>query len=386
MFLKFIKISLVALFFSFTLANFGSVFRSDGFNLYFFDIVTLFSCLLLALYIIKKHYFSVNLSFLIGNLFGLMSFIILILSHHYFNFDDGLKSFFYLGRFLIYFYNSYFIYILLKEREISINFLKKLFFGNFIFLIILILVQIVWFNDLYSVSNFGYDPHFGRVVGSFLDPNFLGFYLVLYLWIATFIFPNAFVSFTSFFLILATQSRSSFLTLFLFLGLWFLIKRKLMPLIFALLAIGFVVITPMLQRFEHISKSNDSINLRLQSFENGFLIAQFSDYMGIGFNNYKTYQKTLGLLEESRLNTNFSNFNDSSFISIYVFSGFLGILIFVIFLATFLKNDFGIMLICLILFNSNMNNSLFYPPTSFTILLLLFITVLGNRFFINFKT
>jgi len=381
----FLKVILTLTFLSFTFANFGSVIRSSGFNIFIFDIFSLISCILMTIYLVKRKKFIINLQFLLGNFFGFFCLFILFFSFSYFNFEENLKSFFYLIRFFLYFYNSYLIYILYKEKEIQLTFVKNLIFVNFLFLILLIIIQIIWFHDLSEVTEYGYDPHFGRVVGSFLDPNFLGFYLILYLWITTFIFPNKIVSLTSIFILLATQSRSALLTLFLFFGLWFLFKRNAESLIYALLTLAFVLLTPMLQKIEHFSRPNDSANLRLQSFENGLLISQFTDYMGIGFNNYKSYQKSLGLLEESRLNTNVSNFNDSSFISIYVFSGVFGVLIFMVFLISFIQNVSGFILLLIIIFNSNMNNSLFYPPTSFTIFLLMFMTTLGKQFFSKLK-
>jgi hypothetical protein len=379
MFLNFIKLCVVVLVFSFTFANFGSIFRSGGLNIFIFDIVSFLIFFPLVIYILKLKKFSVNLPFIFGNFFGFLSLTVLYFSFQNFNLEENLKSFFYLSRFFVYFYNSYLIYILISEKELTQEFIKKVLFINFLFFIFLIIVQLTIFYDLSEISVYGYDPHFGRVVGSFLDPNFLGFYLILYFWFATFIIENRIISISSFSLILATQSRSALLTLFIFFLLWLIIKRKIDPLIYSMLTVVFILFSPMLQKFEHYSKANDSVNLRFQSFENGYLISRFSDFLGIGFNNYKNYQKSLGLLDESRVNTNVSNFNDSSFVSIYVLSGILGLSVFILFLSSFLKNTSALILILIVFISSNMNNLLFYPPISFTIFLFIFISLLEKK-------
>lgn len=58
------------------------------------------------------------------------------------------------------------------------NFLRVFYIFTFLFSL-LGLVQFVLYPDLRNLSYLGWDPHFGRIFSTFLDPNFAGFVMVM---------------------------------------------------------------------------------------------------------------------------------------------------------------------------------------------------------------
>ena len=125
-----------------------------------------------------------------------------------------------------------------------------------------------------------------------------------------------------------------------------------------------------ISRIEHTSRANDSVNLRFESYQNGFNLAYFSDYLGIGMNNYKVYQKSFLMTFND---TNSSNFNDSSWISVMVFGGVIAVFLLFLFFLSLTTSISGFVVFAIIFINSNIINSLFYPPLMFYILLTMYL-------------
>lgn len=373
---SFLKVLFYILVLSQTLGNFGSIFRSLGLNLYLYDVIALISILILGIIVFKQRLFRITLPFLI--LFTLYGVLVLVSFFSYQNigFSESVRSFLYLLRFGVYFFLLYFVYLTIRSKEVSNEFLMKVLRDNYIFLVLLCLIQWVFFQDLGEYQKFGYDPHVNRLVGPFMDPNFLGFYLVLYLILNSKFIHSNFILFSSSTLIFLTQSRSALISFFIFMTFWFLYQKNLKYLFVILLMLLGIFGSPIISRIEHTSRANDSVNLRFDSYENGLNLTQFSDYLGVGFNNYKIYQRSFSMGFDD---TNSSNFNDSSWISLLVLGGLLSVVLLFGFLLSINFSVLGLVLLFITMINTNIINSLFYPPLTFMILLVMFV----NYYFVK---
>jgi hypothetical protein len=151
---------------------------------------------------------------------------------------------------------------------------------------------------------------------------------------------------------------------------WFLYQKNLKYFFVILLMLLGIFGSPIISRIEHTSRANDSVNLRFDSYENGLNLTHFSDYLGVGFNNYKIYQRSFSMGFDD---TNSSNFNDSSWISLLVLGGLLSVVLLFGFLLSINFSVLGLVLLFITMINTNIINSLFYPPLTFMILLVMFV-------------
>ncbi len=88
----------------------------------------------------------------------------------------NLVSLSYLLRTLLYFI---FFALIINEKLPLVSLRKALLIG-LLLLLVSSLVQYVAYPDMRNLLYAGYDPHLGRLVGPYLDPNLLGVALVLY--------------------------------------------------------------------------------------------------------------------------------------------------------------------------------------------------------------
>jgi hypothetical protein len=355
-------------FISFSLGQLSAVSRSDGLNIYFFDIFLIFSNLTLFLYIMKRGKFKINFPLLTFIFFFLYSLIFTFSQIYYFDFLSILQSLSYLLRFSAYFIFGYFIYLLLSSKLLSTDQLKNIFVINFIFLTTLNLLQLVFLNNLTYLAQYGWDPHIGRLTGSFLDPNFMAFYLCIYYVLNNYFIKNKYLEYISIFSIFLTLSRNGILT-FLLLFLILNIKnfKKLIILFFCFLL--FLIINPrILDRFIQFQNSDDSSYQRVISWNEALKLSNFNNFQGVGFNNYKNNLEFYRINSLDSLKRNSVNSTDSSFLHVYVTLGFLGLILVLVLLGGFMFKKGFIMLNTILLiglfFNSQFINSLFYPQIS----------------------
>ncbi len=236
-----------------------------------------------------------------------------------------------------------------------------------------------------GLTEAGWDPHIGRLAGTFFDPNFAGgaFAFLLAILGGRFLRERKFGK--QFLLLgiagilgialLLTFSRSSLLALgFSGLILGIFGDRRIL---LAMLAVGILgmSISPRLQeRVGELMKSADSISsesqqildptaqLRVDSWREGWRIWQENPLLGTGFGAYK-FQQTFSS-EDSHAATG----SDASLLNVGATTGFLGFGVFVIFLvnlaaAAFRKKEWGFFAAFAgLLVHSIFVNSFFFPP------------------------
>src|SRR3989344_1944707 len=178
-------------------------------------------------------------------------------------------------------------------------------------LAILGLLQLIFFPDLSFLSILGWDPHYFRIVSTFLDPNFTGAFFVL--------------------------------TLVLFAGL----------------ILGYFLYS----RFISLPKNIDrtaSASFRINTWTEGWQLFEKHPFLGVGFNAYRYAIREYDLTDEQFSKSHGSGSNDSSLLSVLATTGLVGILSYFLFLNSIRRNLMPAVLG--LLFHSFFSNSLFFPP------------------------
>jgi O-antigen ligase len=209
------------------------------------------------------------------------------------------------------------------------------------------------------IQYLGFDDHYFRLIGTFLDPNYTGALLsslsVLLLAQGR-IFPSL--------LLLVplglTFSRASYLSLVVPLALLALLKRKYIYVLLPLLLVLAVIIAPkpfgegvnLLRTF--------SIFSRLGSWQEGMSLFVQRPLLGFGYNTLTTDTGRIGI--------------DNSFIYLLATTGILGLASFLYFLyLSFIRISLPLRLsLVSLLIHALFNNTLFFPwITVFLIVLIL---------------
>ena len=213
------------------------------------------------------------------------------------------------------------------------------------------LVQYVFAPDMRWLYNLGWDEHYYRLIGTFLDPNFTGIFLVLTLIL---LWPSRLVIFPLIALLL-TYSRSSYLALLVTL---ILVLRHRIRLLFVtcILFLGILFLLPRPGGEGVKLERLYSLTNRLDSMKTGLQIFTAHPLTGVGFNLLRQHQANPTSHSGAGI--------DNSFLFILATTGIFGFTAYL----WLLKKQFAIKLpatrytLLAVLVHSLFNNTLFYPP------------------------
>ena len=367
----------------FSSGQIATITRNGGLNIYLFDIFLIISNFVIFGYLMKRGKFKINFPLLSFILFILFSLFVTIFQIYYFDFLSQFLILSYLVRFSSYFFFGYFIYLLVLNKLITKDTLKRILTINFWFLTSLNALQLIFLNNLSELATFGWDPHINRLTGSFLDPNFMAFYLCLYFILNKYFLQNKYIEYLTIISIFLTVSRNGILTFLIVLILSTKLTIKKFVYFFIILILLLMFVPQISNRFTQFSDSNDSSYQRLISWNEGLKVANFSNFWGVGFNNYRNSAQFYKINSGQELIKNSANSVDSSLLFILITTGVFGLVIFVIHLFSFtFQNKLiwqNIVLLVGLLFNSLFINSMFYPQTCLLLYLSLFIGLLEEN-------
>lgn len=261
--------------------------------------------------------------------------------------------------------------------------IKNILISSALVLAILGFLQLIFLPDLSFLTVNGWDPHFFRLVSSFLDPNFMGAYFALNLILVLNYLTlkkkqNIFIFIIFYLALLLTFSRSSYL-MFLVSGLIFSFLKKNIKLtilitgLFIILLLSFQIYTKQVADPKHIDREK-SASFRLNTWQQGLVVFQKSPIFGVGYNSYRFAVKKYNIGDEQFLESHGASANDSSFLTVLSTTGILGFIFYILFLISLIKQSLKNNLILVaslsgLIIHSFFANSLFYPPIFLWLLL-----------------
>lgn len=245
------------------------------------------------------------------------------------------------------------------------------------------LLQYLFLPDMRFLEKYGWDPHLYRVIGTFLDPGFLGLILVFTLILLTVkLWPARklssikglmddkwrLVAWIVVYLALAlTYSRASYLAYLMGMGViaWF---KKSPKFFLTVLFLGMVTIF-FLPRpgGEGVRLEREStIQFRLINYDQSLVIVRDNPLFGVGFNAYRYAQGRHGFLTGEELKSSHAGAGgDSSLLFVLATTGVVGLSVYFWLWGKALWLGKANILVLATLFSALLHsfftNSLFYP-------------------------
>lgn len=319
---------------------------------------------------------NLPLNFYFLSLFLVIAGVSLLLNPLNLNFDQFLISGLYFFRLVLFIV----IFYLIIKKILVFN-TSNIFIYSGFSLALLGILQFIFIPDLRFLRISGWDPHFFRAVSTFLDPNFLGGFLVLSLLSLYYTEIEGkkiklSLLILVYFCLALTFSRSSYLFFFVsFFTLGILTKSAKIILSSILLSIvllaTFYIYEISIATPRNIDR-NESAQSRLDTWTQGINLFLKHPLFGVGFNSYKYALEKYNLADKVQINTRGSASNDSSLLFVLSTTGILGFGLFFSFIISTLhisgiknrKDKSGQIIFCgliSLLVNSFFVNSLFYP-------------------------
>lgn len=327
-------------------------------------------------------------------LFSFIGFASLLVNSFSLNMVDYFISLSYLLRFLMY-ASLIFAFDYLGKKKISI--LLKTLNLSLLFFVFSGFLQYLFSPSLKQFYVYGWDEHFYRLTGTYLDPNFAGISILLYV-ILLFYFlikttngkkriVYTFVSlFLGLFSMFLTYSRSTAVAFIFSIPVFLAFEKKKKLFLTVLVVVIFAgIITP--KNFNLVGLNPfrvfSSVE-RLKSIENAYKIFTSSPLYGVGFNAYRYAQKRVGFLDNQWENTHSGAGASNSFMFILATTGIFGIFTFMYFIwqitryftfgfkssSSRLRTAVVLASLVAVLVHSMFDNTFFYP---FTMLILFYI-------------
>lgn len=230
--------------------------------------------------------------------------------------------------------------------------------------------QYFTFPDVRALSVWGFDDHYLRIVGSFLDPNFAAiiFVLTLILIVGYFFrekpfwfWPSVGVIFTG---LLFTYSRSGYLASIFGLGVLFYLMKRLkyyVGFLFLLLVGVYLLPKPFGEGVDLTRQS--TVFARFENYAQTSQIIVENPIFGVGFNTLRYARSGKGFVDLS----NSASGADNSFLFIAATTGLAGLLIYLSFWFQVLRLGYKRKQLLLVssslavLVHGQFVNTLFYP-------------------------
>jgi O-antigen ligase len=350
------------------------VFMNPSIHLYLTDIVVFLIIFLWLLTFLGKKKYKIPALGKNVFLFAGLTFLSLIINSKNFSLSENLVAFLYFLRWIFY-AGLYFVVVDLKSK---FKWLKWPEFKCYLMIVgsaiaVFGLIQYFWLPDLKALEILQYDPHFYRVVGTFLDPGYTGLILVLTLFLIIFacfeqkkkfLIPLGLIVYLA---LALTYSRASWLVFLIGAFLIFLRKKLwwfLLATIFLSMFTFYLLPRPAGEggRIERTY----TIFSRLENYRQSLVIAKEHPFSGVGFNTYRYVQRDYGFLDQEEWQSSQSGGGaDSSLLLVLATTGIFGFLSYLWLWGKALKQSKKSLLILIsslaILIHSFFLNSLFYP-------------------------
>ena len=338
--MRLLKILLFATVLSLTLgelARFSIGQISGAFNLVDIFALTTFILWLLVSFLGKKKIYLPP-GFFIIIIFWFTAFVSLVNALKFFPAGEVLAGSLFPLRFIIYSSIYLIVYNTISKKEIG--FWVNTLVVTGVLVAVFGILQIIFVSDLSFLNAYGWDSHIRRLVSSFLDPNFVGGFLILtlILLLSKIIFEKktnyinwglAFILLVS---IALTFSRSSYLMLLSSLFLIGVLKsRKIFLSLLVFLILVVVFVPKMRERIIGAVNIDVTAQARIESWQNALTITGDHLFLGVGFNTFRFAQADYGFFKYNLPEGGHSGAgSDSSLLTVLATCGVLGFTIFLI--------------------------------------------------------
>ena len=266
--------------------------------------------------------------------------------------------------------------------------LKKLLFSLGLATVITGIGQYIISPDIRFLEVAEWDPHYYRVVGTILDPGFVGAVLTVFLLLLVF-FRDKFKPKTFLLMIIPTYltfaltySRSSYLALLAGIAAYSVKVKSVKPfIIFFLLLVATILLLPRSPGGEGVKlERTSSVQARIINWQRTLQIFSQNPVLGVGFNTYRYAQKQAGFLDNIKwLKSRSGAGADSSLLFVAATTGIVGLAFYLRFLSRLWNypSVFPLYIpLASLLVHSLFLNSLFYPHILF--LLSVILSVFGT--------
>lgn len=211
-------------------------------------------------------------------------------------------------------------------------------------------LAVLGFLQLYFIPDFsayvpkGWDPHVGRLLSTWFDPNFLGgffaFVIVLFLSLATERRSGRLVSLgialVCMLALILTFSRSGYAGFLVGFGVLAIVRaRHFLSIGILVLLLVFLFVPRVQERVIGIRSIDETAQFRLTSWRNALTVVADHPWLGVGYNTYRYVQVRYGFLDDPALHA--AGGSDSSFLTVAVTTGFIGFAAFLLLLGKMLQ-------------------------------------------------
>ena len=227
-----------------------------------------------------------------------------------------------------------------RDREQTLHQFWWAICGTGVALSLLGFVQLILFPDFSFMAQYGWDPHQGRLLSTWYDPNFLGGFLGVALSIVTarvlvhiraqgmtFLQGSGLVWLGSIavmlFALFLTYSRSALLAYLIGIGVLTLMLSRIALVVAIAIVVAAIGFSPRLQeRVQGALELDVTASLRVENWLETIEDIEQNPLIGIGYNSTK-YQSIV----PSELNS--ASGRDSSLLTLWLTSGIIGLSLFV---------------------------------------------------------
>lgn len=335
--------SLTALFFSFCLGQIARIQITPSVAITGLDILT-------GLFVIGWGVFLVVRKNLIFppvwkgfGIFTILSAVSLLLNIFSLPTSQALAAFLYLLRFVLYGCLFFIIYSLTPKQKKVLQIFMII--SGFV-MVIVGYIQFFYYPALRNLYYAGWDEHFYRMFGTFLDPNFLGLFFVGYIIFLLFLLYKTIIikqrvglglllgiTIVALFL---TYSRTALIALLIGTGIFLFMNgtRKILYLFVVLILIGVIGV------FLTTSRRSEGTNIlrvasseaRLGNMKDAITVWQDNYLFGVGFDAYRYAQHRHGIYQGGWEEGHGGAGADNSFLFVLATTGIVGLAAYLYFL------------------------------------------------------
>ncbi len=237
----------------------------------------------------------------------------------------------------------------------SLKVIRLLIYAQFVF-ILLGFIQFVLFPNFSRFVQHGWDPHYYRLLSTFLDPNFAGMFIILGLiliaglvlfslyqparwWILWLLAGMGGVG------VILTFSRSTYVAMAAAVGVIGLLRSRLLLLVCVFVGVLSFIFIPRVQtRVLGALEFDETVQLRFASYEQTLTIVKDDPWFGVGFNAFRYAQDREGYFRDDR-GVNYSGGHagagsDSSLLFLLATTGIPGLVLYMLFVGAVMWNGF----------------------------------------------